>query len=52
MPGCLQCSSGAACSLCDSFANYQLINGSCLAAPGYYLDASGIPIKCAMKGCY
>lgn len=52
MIGCLQCSSGTVCTLCDSFANYQLVNGSCAAAPGFYLDNSSIPVKCYLVGCY
>lgn len=52
MIGCLECSSDTVCTLCDSIANYQLSNGTCIAAPGYYLDASSIPVICNLVGCY
>lgn len=52
MPGCLQCSSETACTLCDTFLNYQLVNGKCEAANAYYLDNSSIPVKCNILGCY
>jgi len=52
MLGCLSCLSSTVCTLCDTFANYQLVNGTCGAAPGFYLNASGIPVKCTIVGCY
>lgn len=52
MIGCLTCSSATICTLCDTFSNYRLANGSCQAAPGFYLDNSSIPVKCTLKGCY
>jgi hypothetical protein len=52
MIGCLSCLSGTACTLCDTFANYQLVSGTCAAAPGFYLNATSIPVKCTLVGCY
>jgi len=52
MAGCLICSSSTVCTLCDTFSNYQLVSGSCQAAPGFYLDSSSIPVKCTLQGCY
>ena len=40
------------CLVCDSLTNYQLNNGKCDAAPGYYLNSSSIPVKCNIIGCY
>ncbi len=51
--GCLKCLSNIQCTECDVVANYALLaNGSCGAAPGYYLDALGVPVKCLLVGCY
>lgn len=53
MVGCLQCSTGTTCTLCDIFLNYELVNGTCHAAPGYYLHPTTfIPVKCSITGCY
>lgn len=52
MIGCLQCSTGTICTLCDTFLNYQLVAGQCEAANGYYLDINSIPVKCNIAGCY
>jgi proprotein convertase subtilisin/kexin type 5 len=46
------CSSASVCSQCDVLANYELRNGSCEAAPGYYLDATSQPVVCSLVGCY
>lgn len=51
--GCLKCLSDAQCTQCDVIGNYALkTNGSCGAAPGYYLDVLGQPIVCPLQGCY
>ena len=52
MPGCLDCNVGTSCLICDTFINYQLVSGQCVAAPGYYLDVNSIPAKCIIQGCY
>jgi hypothetical protein len=52
MAGCLSCLSATVCTQCDVINHYQLVSGSCQAAPGYYLNASQIPIVCTLTGCY
>lgn len=52
MAGCVECTSGTTCIRCDTLANYMLSNGSCMAAPGYYLNSSSIAVKCNITGCY
>jgi hypothetical protein len=52
MAGCITCLSQTVCTLCDLLAHYQLVNGTCAAAPGYYLNSSNIPVVCTLTGCY
>lgn len=46
MPGCLQCTTDVACTQCDTYNHYALSNATCIAAPGYYLNANSTPIAC------
>jgi cysteine-rich repeat protein len=52
MIGCLECTSGTTCTVCDIFANYALNVTVCSAAPGFYLDSASIPVPCYLTGCF
>lgn len=49
--GCLTCLSSLSCTQCDAFSNYALFNQTCVAAPGYYLNALSLPTRCTLIGC-
>lgn len=38
--------------MCETYVHYQLLNDTCEAADGYYLDSNSTPVKCEIYGCY
>lgn len=53
--GCSLCSSSGACLSCNTIKNYvyNTLTLTCIAAPGFYLDSSYIPVACniTLPGC-
>ena len=52
MIGCLRCSDGASCDICDKDNNFTLASsGECLCNTGMYLNGSQCEVCGAMAGC-
>ena len=50
MAGCLDCNS-LGCTSCNAVFGFSLLNGTCVCAYGFFINAMSICEKCTMQGC-
>lgn len=49
--GCLRCSDGSSCTICDTASNFSLVSSSCQCNSGLYLNQTQCVPCGAMPGC-